>query len=607
MMRQKGAVLGAGVLLALGSCMGASGQTVETGTISGVVTSGNGPEAGVWVIAETDDLNTTFRKIVVTDDDGRFLLPELPPATYRVWVRGYGLVDSSPVAATPGEHLRLTAVVAQTPRDAAAVYPASSWLSLMEPPKASEFPGTGPDGNGINPQLATRHEYLYNLKGCLRCHQVGNEFTREIPDGHDYDSTRDAWDARVRMGQRGAEMSSWMTRFGRERGLRMFADWSDRIATGEVPSAPPRPSGVERNVVLTQWEWTDEMGKIHDEVSTDKRHPEVNANGPIYGVDIANDNLAILDPSTQTATMLRIPTLVDRSTMRASYAQSGYPPSRLTNIARFNPASIHNPMLDRQGRVWYTATLRPPEDQPDWCREGSDNRYARYFPLERSGRNVSYYDPDSQQFTMVDTCFGTHHLQFAHDEDETLFLGRPNGAVFGWINTRQLDETGDGQRSQGWCPTVVDTNGDGRITKPWNEADVVGAALFEEDAAASTYDFDPTLDTRVTVGAYGIIVNPVDGSVWGAQDSYPGKIIRVALGDDPPESCIAEVFEVPSERWDVEANGEVGFMPRGLDVDRDGLIWTALSGTNHLASFDRSQCGVLTGPTAHEGRHCGEG
>ena len=208
---------------------------------------------------------------------------------------------------------------------------------------------------------------------------------------------------------------------------------------------------------------------------------------------------------------------------------------------------------------------------------------------------MSHYDPGTGQFTMVDTCFGSHHLQFAHDENETRFLSRPNSPVFVWLDTKLFEETGDGQLAQGWCPTVFDTNGDGRITKPWKEPAVVRRSRFEKDPPASTYDFDPALDTRVIVGAYGIIVNPVDGSVWGALDSYPGKIVRVVVGDDPPESCIAEVFEVPSERWDVEASGEVGFMPRGLDVDTNGVIWTALSGTNHLASFDRSKCGGLTG------------
>ena len=231
-MRRRVGLLAVGSLLALGPAwMVASGQGVDAEIITGVVTSSESPEAGVWVIAETDDLNTKFRKIVVTNDEGRFLLPELPQANYSVWVRGYGLVDSIPVTATPGQDLRLTAVVAKTPQEAAAVYPANYWLSLMEAPETSEFPGTGPNGNGISPQLETRHEYLYNMKLCLRCHQVGNRFTREIPNAEEYDSTTEAWDDRVQMGQRGTEMSSLMTRFGREHGLGMFADWSDRDCT----------------------------------------------------------------------------------------------------------------------------------------------------------------------------------------------------------------------------------------------------------------------------------------------------------------------------------------------------------------------------------------
>ncbi len=68
-----------------------------------------------------------------------------------------------------------------------------------------------------------------------------------------------------------------------------------------MPQAPPRPRGVERNVVLTQWEWVNNMGKIHDEVSTDKRNPRLNAHGPIFGSEIANDYLAVLDPQSATS------------------------------------------------------------------------------------------------------------------------------------------------------------------------------------------------------------------------------------------------------------------------------------------------------------------
>ena len=85
--------------LVSGEAQPVSAATNE-GVITGTVTSSDGPEAGagVWVIAETDQLETVFRKIVVTDDEGKFLLPELPAATFNVWVRGYGLVDSTPVS-----------------------------------------------------------------------------------------------------------------------------------------------------------------------------------------------------------------------------------------------------------------------------------------------------------------------------------------------------------------------------------------------------------------------------------------------------------------------------------------------------------------------------
>src|SRR5262245_3237325 len=88
------------------------GVRVDADDIGGVVASARGPEAGVWVIAETSDLSTGFRKIVVTDDRGRYLVPDLPPASYRLWVRGYGLVDSPKVAGTRGQLVNLTAVVA---------------------------------------------------------------------------------------------------------------------------------------------------------------------------------------------------------------------------------------------------------------------------------------------------------------------------------------------------------------------------------------------------------------------------------------------------------------------------------------------------------------
>src|SRR5712664_4409266 len=124
---------------------------IDADDIGGVVTGPNGPEAGVWVIAETNDLPTKMVKIVVTDDQGRYVLPDLPKANYTLWVRGYGLVDSPKVMTVPGKIVNLTAVAAPNEAAAAEYYPPVYWLSMAKMPDKSEFPGTGHDGNGINP------------------------------------------------------------------------------------------------------------------------------------------------------------------------------------------------------------------------------------------------------------------------------------------------------------------------------------------------------------------------------------------------------------------------------------------------------------------------
>src|SRR5713101_7462708 len=113
---------------------------IDADDIGGVVTSANGPEAGVWVIAETTDLPTKMAKIVVTDDQGRYLIPDLPKANYNVWVRGYGLVDSPKVNTALGKTVNLKAVIAATPAQAAEYYPGIYWFSLLHVPEKSEFP-----------------------------------------------------------------------------------------------------------------------------------------------------------------------------------------------------------------------------------------------------------------------------------------------------------------------------------------------------------------------------------------------------------------------------------------------------------------------------------
>src|SRR5437879_11912616 len=168
----------------LTACLSTQGTgSAGANDIGGVVAGPSGPEAGVWVIAETSDLPTKFAKLVVTDDRGRFLIPDLPKANYSVWIRGYGLVDSPTVSSTPGKTLNLTAVPAPSAAAAAEFYPAMYWYSMLRVPEKSEFPGTGPDGNGINPALKSQEQWLDIVKtnGCYGCHAIGTKAMRTIP------------------------------------------------------------------------------------------------------------------------------------------------------------------------------------------------------------------------------------------------------------------------------------------------------------------------------------------------------------------------------------------------------------------------------------------
>src|SRR3989442_14317658 len=177
---------------------------IDNDDFGGVVTSAKGPEAGVWVIAETTDLPTKFVKIVVTDDRGRYLIPDLPKANYNVWVRGYGLVDSPKVQTAAGKLLNLKATIAPNARAAADYYPAGYWLSLIRVPEKSEFPGNAPGGNGINPNVKGQSDWIRLLKsgGCTACHQLGTKGTREVPKNlGTFHTGAEAWERRIQSGQ----------------------------------------------------------------------------------------------------------------------------------------------------------------------------------------------------------------------------------------------------------------------------------------------------------------------------------------------------------------------------------------------------------------------
>ncbi len=549
---------------------------VGTSDLGGVVTGPSGPEAGVWVIAETADLPTKFAKIVVTDDRGRYLIPELPKATYKVWVRGYGLVDSPKVDGEPGKTLNLTAVKAPDEKAAAEYYPPIYWYSMLKVPAKSEFP-VGP--------MKTQPEWVNQIKqtGCMSCHALGSPGTRTISKIYT-DASKDsaeAWSRRLMAGQAQTQMMNVIGRFETQRALKMFGDWTDRIAAGELPfDKPARPQGIERNFVLTTWDWSTPTGYMHDLISTDRRRPTVNANGKLYGApEESTDFFPVLDPKTHTATQVKHP-VRDPKTPSSKAAPMAPSPIWGSEPIWDSQTSIHNQMMDEKGRVWMAARVRPPAN-PDFCKAGSDHPSAKVFPLQSSSRHISMYDPATGQFKLISTCFPTHHVIFAEDANQTLWVssGVTGPGAFGWLNRKMYEETGDEVKSQGWSPFILDTNGNGKRD-----------AHVEPGQPA-----DPAKDTRVAANLYSVAVNPNDGSIWGTQLGYPGRVVRIAPGPDPTHTALTEVFEPPFP----------GYGPRGGDIGRDGVFWSSLA-SGHLGKFDRRKCKVRNGPTA-TGKHCPEG
>ena len=434
---------------------------------------------------------------------------------------------------------------ARTKVQAAEIYPANYWLSLFNPPDTST-------------------DWANTFKGgCMLCHQIGNKATRSLDTG----TTRQAYDAGTKEARTMYQTSLGL---GRDKLLDALADWSQRIAKGETPPSPPRPSGKERDLVITQWNWGDQFTYAHDEVATDRNNPQSNANGPVWGVDLGNDYLLRTDPITNTSTKIKIPTVGGFSTPwcdqsagpglpASGFASLGCPATEAGGVTDHpgvydNPANPHNPMIDSKGRVWVTTQIRRewPQDIPAFCKDSPGIAGHSHH------RQLGYYDPQTGKWQLIDTCFGTHHLQF--DKSGKLWVSG-DSYVFGWFDPSKYDpahpETA--QTAQGWSEMKIDTNGDG------------------------------VADTAIPGFNYGIIPNDKDGSVWSGQlnGTGQGAIVRY----DPATDKFEKYIPKPGAGY-----------PRGVDVDSKGIIWVGM-GSGHLASFDRSKCTHTWG----DGTQCPEG
>ncbi len=344
-----------------------------------------------------------------------------------------------------------------------------------------------------------------------------------------------------------------------------------------MPPAPPRPQGVERNVVVTLWDVSTPTAFVHDIVSTDKRNPRVNAYGPVYGVEFHHDSVMVLDPKRHTTELIPIPTRIPKNQMRPFTGPQINVPSPYwgEQVIFQDYVNPNNAAMDGDGRVWMSAQVRGVPN-PSFCQD-PNNKWAALYPIAEGRRQVSVYDPKTKSFSDHDTCPHTHHIRFGEGLNSRIvyYNGLPTGSI-GWLDLNVFDKTKSDEAAQGWCRGYFDVNGDGRI--------------------------DPKVDRPVPMnGAYSVIADPTDSTVvWGAVPGTPGRIVRMK-----PATCVTEAYEPPFNN--PKAPGKIGFTPRGIDIDRNGLVWTALAGSGHLASFDRRKCSVLSGEASTSMQHCPEG
>ncbi len=388
---------------------------------------------------------------------------------------------------------------------------------------------------------------------------------------------------RIQSGQAGGQMlASAMNQLG---GVppKYLGDWTDRVAAGELPHAqPPRPHGVERNVVATIYDWATPSAYMHDLSGTDKRKPTVNGYGKLYGApELSTDDFPILDPKTMTASSLHA-TVRDANTPTTHSTPPQMPSNYWGSEAIWDSkANAHNPMLDETGRVWYTAVVRAPETQPAFCKGGLDHPSAKAVPAEpvrSSARRLRSEDREVHlhRHVLLDSPSAVRRRQEQHALDERR---RPSRRLAQSQGIRR-DRRRARRRKAG--------------PRSFSTRTVTASATRAIPSRVSRSI--PTKDARINAAFYAVMPSPLDGSIWGSTYGYPGSIVRIDPGKNPPATAIAEVYNVPKP----------GFGSRGADIDRNGVVWVSL-GSGHLGAFDRRKCkGPLNGPKA-TGDQCPEG
>ena len=562
---------------------------IDNDDIGGVVTGANGPEAGVWVIAETTDLPTRYAKMVVTDDQGRYVVPDLPKAKYKVWVRGYGLVDSAKVDGEPGKQLNLTAVAAPNEAEAAKYYPAIYWYSMLKIPDASQFGKK----DGDIPDKVKQSDWLNLMKnnGCVGCHQLGQLSTRTFPPGlGEFSSHAEAWVRRIQSGQAGELMVNILAGQLAGAPIKYFADWTDRVAKGELPKTKPtRPQGrrAQRRRHHLGLGRPEELSARPDRV------------GPAQPDGQRLRPAVRLSPNTRpTCSRSSIPRPTPSPIFKAPVRDADTPEGAWTRPCRHGQAARpfaywgdekiwdtkvnnHNSMFDKKGRVWLAAAVRGPKN-PDFCKKGSDHPSAKLFPLEQTHRALAMHRSQDDEVHL------RRHL--LPDPSSAVRLRRQRHAVDQQRRRRRRGRLGQHQdvRRDRRCGEVAGLDG----AHPRHQRQRQARRVCRAQPAARS--------RQGQAHRAGVLRGDAEpGRRLGLGDRCapaPARSCGSTPGSNPPETALAEIYNVPMP----------GFGPRGGDIDSKGVVWVSLA-SGHIGSFDRRKCkGPLNGPNA-TGDHCPEG
>ena len=380
-----------------------SAQSIDNDDIGGVVTGPNGPEAGVWVIAETTDLPTRYTKSVVTDDQGRYVIPDLPTANYQVWVRGYGLVEFA-------EDARQARPDAQSHRGAGADDGRGGALLSGDLLVHDDEDSAGEGFRRLDRHPEEHHAghlaQRMNNVDCVGCHQLGQESTRTIPAQFGkFNSGADAWIRRIAVRPVRRDDDQPDRRPARRRALQVFRRLDRPRRQGRA--AEEQAAAARRASSAISWSPPGTGRRpdkyLHDLISSDRRKPTVNADGPLYGApEYSTDNMPILDPKTHKVSFFKMPVADPNMPLSLGPGHAGAikptPPSAYwgDEVLWDTKANQHNAMFDDKGRVWLAATVRG-MDNPACCKKGSDHPSAKVFPIDRSPRQVAVLDPKTHE------------------------------------------------------------------------------------------------------------------------------------------------------------------------------------------------------------------